>query len=370
MFFVTKEANDSKSQFEQDFGSFPPCPIRPSCFDNQQFDVVTTSRLSSRPYFFKQVYKLFERASNEASEVEYEVYRLKKEWLASKEEFWTKIDTVRSIFTELSPHKKIPLIILFIIFFPVLFVGLIAVILFFALHMAKSSANSRIASSLGYFLPVVNNENKSEIVINTSKFNGSGRDASISGVISHEHIHLRQHAQFRRNGPLARSNSAFDDDRDSLYRDKMDPDISDDMYAFMKYVGLLNEMEARLHEVVLSFYREHEELPTSYEGFLDLLSGSENLGVSVRYYLIKIGQSRRYSAPPHFKVRFKIAEKQIDSFLFHMKEHKIAYRYITEVLPVMYSNLLRFYGGHVEADEFILTVPNVDLYKEMYESEH
>jgi len=67
-------------------------------------------------------------------------------------------------------------------------------------------------------------------------------------ILAHEHIHLLQH----RGGQI--------DDKQSNCADVFFG-IAWEKEAYLLYILEKNELEARLHEVVISYYRLKEELP-------------------------------------------------------------------------------------------------------------
>lgn len=215
-----------------------------------------------------------------------------------------------------------------------------------ALRMIRSARKrSRV---LGCFVPVRTHE--SEIVVKLGSHARSSK--SEAPTISHEHIHLLQHM-----------------DAEDLLRNAKSPEqlLNDKGLAspFLLYLLKKDEVEARLHESVLSFYRAHRRLPMTVPMFLGMLSASEQLGEWVTWTLEDAGESfeRLASSYPDRGAEFV---KQLEFILIYIKTPELTGRFITEVLTVMYGNLLRYYGDEAASRNFLEGIARPNLYDDLY----
>lgn len=90
-------------------------------------------------------------------------------------------------------------------------------------------------------------------------------------MISHEHIHQLQHKEEK--NIVTSQNVIWPDNQ--LFTEKA---RAHSLLPHLKYVLKKNEVEARLHELVVSFYRVHKNLPLTSIGFLGLLAGNKEMG--------------------------------------------------------------------------------------------
>lgn len=174
-------------------------------------------------------------------------------------------------------------------------------------------------------------KNESQVTIQMGNLNKQQR--SEVSIISHEHIHLLQH----RNNQIHYHIKSPQD----LLKD----DLDESFCKHILYVLQKDEIEARLHEIALSFYRVHRHLPLTTTDFLGLFSSSLSLEYSVRDSL--------------FAEDLKLC-------LFSIKTKELRYRFVTEVLTVMYGNLLNYYGDPVASENYLKEIPRPNLYDELY----
>lgn len=173
-----------------------------------------------------------------------------------------------------------------------------------------------------------------------------------------------QHKIITSSNSPSRTNSAFDGKNGIVLRNLLKKPDQD--FTYIKYFFLLDEMEARLHELVLSFYRAKKKLPINQDEFLDLLLGSKNVGsiflINKKSHAKKISEGR-YKP---YKIRFEQADCEIFDAILCLKDEETMIRYIHEVLTVMYGTLLYLYGGEKEHSSYMKTVSCTDLYTELY----
>lgn len=199
---------------------------------------------------------------------------------------------------------------------------------------------------LGCYLPVFKDEGR--IVIKTGHLKG----ASEAHVVTHEHVHVLQHRDGQLLGEQVRSPETL----------LLDDDFRN---PFTLYLLGKSEVEARLHECVLSFYRTHQRLPTTLTGLLGLLAACNELSGVVTYGL-EIRSMQIDHELATYPARSASPVEQLAHVLLSIRTRELLSRYITEVLPVMYGNLLRYYGDDDASIAFLEGVERPNLYDSLY----
>ena len=140
-----------------------------------------------------------------------------------------------------------------------------------------------------------------------------------------------------------------------------DPENDFDVFS---YFFQIDEMEARLHEVVLSYYRNQGELPLDETGFKKLLFGSKSEVMNnVKKAFFGKLENRPYRKRIEYEVRCEADEHEMISSIFHLTD---PWGYLFKVLPVMYGNLLIVYGDTNRAKKYFDTVSSFELYNQLY----
>lgn len=171
-------------------------------------------------------------------------------------------------------------------------------------------------------------------------------------VVSHEHIHLLQHKNTEGHSRNVR-----------LPNELLSEESCADL--FILYVLQKMEVEARLHESVLSFYRTHHFLPTTVPGFLGLLASSETIG-SLVIGILESGDVTFDLERGRYPERYAGPVEQLGWVLTDMKTPELQCKYITEVLTVMYGNLFKYYGDNVASLSFLKNIDRPNFYDELY----
>jgi len=197
---------------------------------------------------------------------------------------------------------------------------------------------------LGHFTPMYLKFD--EIVIRVGLLQKLQKDEA--PLLSHEHLHL---LQFR------------NPEYQNLDKKTKAPEnflgVEGDLYLLEK-----KEVEARLHESVLAFYRAHRELPLTISGFLGLLVSGQNLGGYIKQNLELEGVTVvEFGEYPERDVT---SANQLLYNLHDAKTVELRYKFITEVLPVMYGNLLKYYGDPVASKSFLEGIARPNLYDDLY----
>lgn len=172
---------------------------------------------------------------------------------------------------------------------------------------------------------------------------------STKAIISHEHIHFRQfldsvyRKENKRKGMIVNGNHLFDD-KNELYE------------KLKNYWFSEAEVEARLHELVIFYYRKHHKLPLSIEEFVKVVffsscvQNSEFSGhdrPSLKKWIRKNKKEGRMC-------NFRSIEICVEIMMMceSIKSQEAAIKYVYEVLPIFYSRLLRYYGD-IDASQMI-----------------
>jgi hypothetical protein len=232
-----------------------------------------------------------------------------------------------------------------------LWIGLGAIFLASSLKLIQMSPKG--TNSLGFFAPIRKEEY--EIVIKVGRVAKAGLDGA--SMISHEHIHLLQHKEVH---IMAQSRNVIWPD-DQLFTETA---RANEILPHLRYIFERKEVEARLHELVVSFYRAHKNLPLSVPSFLALLVTSKQLGWLVSETLT-VAKMDFDPALAEVVERDEMQARDLEMVLLSMP-HDLAVRFIAEVLPVMYGNLLKYYGDDVVSRKFLSKISRPNFYDELY----
>jgi hypothetical protein len=171
-------------------------------------------------------------------------------------------------------------------------------------------------------------------------------------TVSHEHIHLLQYRNPESHCRHVRSPQ-------ELLTEKGWAN------AFLLYVLEKIEVEARLHESVLSFYRTYHYLPTTVSGFLGLLASGERIGL-LFIRILESGDVTFQRGQGTYPERDERPVEHLGWVLIAVKTPELQRRFITEVLPVMYGNLLKYYGDDVASRSFLRDIDRPNFYDDLY----
>ena len=315
------EKKTSQEQLEQDFGKFPPTPLR--CESSTgEFNVVRASGIG----------QIYHELAVQFRVMDADIESLSTDLLANLDA--KQLREWQSIFEHLGPRGS----------------RFAKRVVFGWLFVVRTAKAVRYGMSrpkvLGMFIPYF--KGGLQIFVK-SRTRLNENDAP---VVSHEHIHLLQHRNPESHCRHVRSPK-------ELLTEEGGAD------SFILYVLEKMEVEARLHESVLSFYRAYHYLPTTVSGFLGLLASSEIIGLLVTGILESGGvtfdhQQRKYPERDAGPVQ------QLGWVLTDIKTPELRCRYIAEVLPVMYGNLLKYYGDNVASGSFQKGIDRPNFYDELY----
>jgi hypothetical protein len=376
MFFLKKISTNSECQFKSDFGEYPPKPLEPMKL-NSQFDVLCMGKVRlfyhnlsqffsvcfltavGKPPFYSSnhIPGLIE-IKNLILKIKKSVAEQKTDWIKNATHFKNSTFQLKFIFFVCFTAMFVPVALLYFVFKLILLCINISPLLW------SCMPNDKV---VGFFLNLTTTS--SQIVVNTSALrkcknsvNKLERTMSFETIVSHEHIHLLQSYYFPERAESERARHEYDNEKTTFFKSLLKDPERDFDFAF--YYFSINEMEARLHEVVLSYYRKYGELPSDVPGFLQMLLGSSSEVMNtVKTHLLGKRENRPYRERHVFDVRGKMEESQMITAIYTLTD---SWAYLLDVLPVLYGNLLIVYGDTNRAKKYFDTVSSFELYNQLY----
>ncbi len=327
--FYSVNRISSAEQLRDDFGDFPPAPLRCEGIAGE-FDVVRIRGIG-------EIYYRLIMFNTMLRGIESETHFLSEDFI----EFFgaEQVLALRHAFDGFGRSARFikPIVI-------TVALGFMGIML--AVKMIRSAhKESRV---LGCFVPIRKHE--SNILVKVGRHTKTGR--SEAPTISHEHIHLLQHKDSEIHVRGVRSPDAL------LSSEGL-------TYPFLLYLLQKKEVEARLHESVLAFYRSHSRLPTTVPKFLGMLAASQQFGKLVSLTLEHSGVIFDREVESYTEREGMYAE-QLEFILVYIQTPELLRKFITEVLPVMYGNLLRYYGDKVASQNYLKDIERPNYYDELY----
>jgi hypothetical protein len=171
-------------------------------------------------------------------------------------------------------------------------------------------------------------------------------------VLAHEHLHFLQNEH-----AVGRNKRVAKFPRILAEKYEQDP--------FVLYLLEPLDLEARLHELILSFYRARQVLPQTLDAFLGLLADWEEFGEFLTQMTAFSGLNVRATGRV-FRLRSEELGGQLGMVLGFLKDPETMKQFITEVLPVMYGHLLQYYGDLPASRNFLAQIVRPNLYDALY----
>jgi hypothetical protein len=340
----------SQDQFLKDFGEFPPKPLTTEA-SNHTFDVIYLSGFGMKYYSLSRSFRIFNSGASDIKDENLrgmyeEVQRIKHDVKAS-------FFNVFSSFKSINLIQKIGTIFLLTLVSPFLLLIFLFLLLNAVYRMYRVPTIG--TESLGFFSPAM--QQKSEIVVRPKAIRKAR--ISLDAIISHEHIHLLQHRIF-----LNRKSDLLGLKFKENLKGFLNESALQSEEAF--YYLSLNEVEARLHEVVLSHYRAHGNLPSDYQDFLVMILSCDVLGEPVSRILSKYDVTAPEYVGREYSLREFVPAEDLAIMLGYFPDFSYAKRFVCEALSVMYGNLLILYGDSDKAFEYLKTIECSDFYTQLY----
>lgn len=319
--FYLVQYRSSREQLELDFGHFPPAPLR--CEDLKgSWNLIRVAGVGQAYQDFKvfrALMKVVEGGDKAAIDRD----------MSSDAEY----QMMRRVVEDLRRFPRLMTVILW----------LMPILLSVRPYFSKKPAVHSRDGVTGYFNALL----PSDIIIRETS-----ERVSDDGVVSHEHIHLLQHRDGEAHCRGLQSPATLLSDKALTV-----PQLQ---YFFEK-----KEVEARLHECVLSCYRAWGYLPLTVNDFLSLLTSSECLGWLVSGVLSEEPTLNVLPQKPYVEREPEFAS-QLEMILLSMRTPELERRFVTEVLPVMYANLLRYYGDTTASEHILSELDRPNLYDVLY----
>ncbi len=319
--FFSVQKKSSQEQLRQDFGEFPPTPLRCESLAGE-FNVVRTSGIG----------QIYQDLAMQFRVMDADIESLSTDLLANFDA--ERLHELQRTFERLGPRGS----------------RFAKRAMFGWLFVVRTAKAIRYGTTrpkvMGLFVPFF--KDGLQIVIKAQ----GHRNRSDAPTVSHEHIHLLQHRNPESHCRHVRSPQEL---------------LTEEGWgdSFILYILEKKEVEARLHESVLSFYRAHHYLPTTVSGFLGLLASSEMIGLLV-ISILKSGDATFQQGQGTYPEREARPVEHLGWVLMDIKTPELQRRYITEVLPVMYGNLLKYYGDDVASRSFLRDIDRPNFYDDLY----
>lgn len=340
-YFYSEELKRSDMQLAQDFGEFPPFPLNCNGLDCE-FIVVRTRGIGGiavRCQLFKRILQVKNK-----DEVHPSLHEILQTVQAVRSQITTlRLDLSNSVSTT---GKRI---LFALALFPLLLLAAVAIAPWVIFNAAKLliKAYRNVPGSAAYFLPLFAGESRIMIKADVLAKLKDG-----DSIIAHEHIHLLQN----RNGSQ--------DNKKSNCRDiLLDEESKDDAHTL--YTLQKHEIEARLHEIALSYYRVQKALPLTLDGFIAMLAGSQCFGELVIDAMEVEGAPSTKGAVQYYE-RSKSIALEVGWILLSIRNLELRRRFICEVLPVMYANLIQYYGDEDSSRLLLQKLSRPNLHDELY----
>lgn len=322
--YFSVEKKSSHEQLRQDFGEFPPTPLRCESLTGE-FNVVRASGIG----------QIYHELAVQFRVMDADIESLSTDFLAK---FNAKqLHEWHSTFESMGPRGSR--------FAKLAMFGWLLV-----MRTAKAVRYGTKRSNVqGLFVPYF--KDGLQIFVKSQKH----LNESDAYIVSHEHIHLLQHVNPESHCRHVRSPQEL----------LTEEGLTD---KFILYVLEKKEVEARLHEAVLSFYRAYRYLPTTVSGLLGLLASSKMIGLQV-ISILESGDVTFHREQGTYPEREARPVEHLGWVLMDIKTPELKRRYIAEVLPVMYGNLLKYYGDDVASSSFLKDIDRPNFYDDLYKAQ-
>lgn len=357
----TRKQFSSADQLTQDFGTFPPVPLQATdALSRISVNVVLIRRLQKIVLPLKTSYAIYSAfRSDDWTGIDIQsAAAIKPTLIAARTNFenvkaelkdqakgtinGSSLDKVKSTIALLA---NLILIGLFLPF----------ALVYLGFSIIKTSR--RVANSLlGFYIGIGNLQNN--LYINPKTLIASQKYTK-EGVISHEHIHMLQRI---RSDIIGQTDTGL-----------IGPIVKDNVLSekyrknpLVLYFIDRRETEARLHELVLSYYRAKKALPLTYSGFISLFFTFQLIANVVRTRHPSVYESLEINDIEYVSPRNEQPMEELAFLLTTLKDEQTVLEYITEVLPVMYANLFHYYGDTGTSKRFLDTVPSTRMFSELY----
>lgn len=343
----------SEAQFEIDFLEYPPFPLANRGLKSE-FNTVDVYGPGRSLYFLGLFYKCFfdeEYQLNNNLDGSLEIIRLRESLKEQGQKCRKSFSDMKDEFRSLSLVKRLILSMIFILFSPLLLLALLIPATYLAARFAMVIINfNRITfGNFGAFIPLVKGK---EVIVLRSNLAKKGK-ISVPAIISHEHIHFLQYVHNDFHKKITIKNPRHFIKKDLLTR-------------HILYLFEVNEVEARLHELVLSYYRKFKKLPQGLDGFMDIVLSSHEMSPLFKNFTSREECFTPLCEEERFFIRERKVADELVLMLLSFKNEDYMLRFVSEVMAVMYGNLLNLYGDEEASDFFKKQIVRPNFYDQLY----
>lgn len=195
------------------------------------------------------------------------------------------------------------------------------------------------------------------------------KNVTFDSVVTHEHIHFLQHEisnkqlgiiDFYEYQKVMSEFIKYDHPKESIHERY---NIKDLLYFLSA-----KETEARLHELVISFYKKTSTVPGSYNEFIKMLFSFSGIFTFINENDKRINEilGKEFQVIDDLEIRSQVFFQQLRINFFVMAEVGLFGIYSLKVMPAFYANLLGIYFGNDERIKFLKTCPRLSEYEAFY----
>lgn len=319
--FYYKKNIKTIDQLKDDFGEFPPYPLKFKD-KNYDFNLIKVNKIGIFFYYLSDIYKimlkeaLFDDTASDFRKLKKDVANL---------------------------HNEYGFLYILVFFFLILLISPFVILYILVKSFLFGLKVIRLTrSKLGYFLPLMKQRN---VVVR------AGKHEIEEYILTHEHLHYLQY-----RSPYSKSKSI------NLPSDFLSSTSDKTSYIF--YLLEKNELEARLHEIILSFYRKNKNIPLSFNSYLSIFDKNNDFKSLLTNY-IDFDDFHIDDAFHDYDSRSLDVADDFNIIFLSVNE-KYTLRIVTEVLSVMYGHLIYYYGDEKSSEKFLHKIPRPNLYDVLY----
>lgn len=333
--YFKKNRFTNRELLAKDFGEFPPRPL--SVLEEPEYTIKI--KLCNRvQYIIGDMVAAFNWRN-----------------IVAFEEFKTAVDSIKSI----NLIGKIVLILLLPVIIPFLLLRVLFIRTLWSSVINSIKILNRIFDKgYGHVNPIYGHY---KIIIKKNKSYIKNQSENLFDcIVTHEFTHvMQQHDRLSQNNPHVLKDSQ----KCNLHGVVESQYYNDER---IKYLYEPNELEARLHEIIVSGYPKHESLPLTKEGFFDYIMHNQSVLYSFSDKSAIIDGLDINGLDQLYEVRSEIIYIDIYDIFKVMVDDEMRKRFILEVLLPLYSNLLRYYGDQDSSLKILNCCDQTGLYKSIY----
>jgi len=329
----------------RDFGGYPPAPLS---IDNHSEYVVRVKEVSRLQYIASEILSVLR-----------ELYSGKNKTL-EREALTSEVENARNSLRNFISNSTFTTRLLLFLLSPVLVIFIFVFVLIS--KNLKSSIRNIIKMTSSTFNKGYAHVNpiygQYDILIKKNKnYKAAKAKGYIKCIVTHEFVHvMQQHDRLTINKDhklkVSQTCNLVGVIKDDRCRD-----------PHMKYLFEIAELEARLHEIIVSGYEKYRLLPLTNEDFFNFVLHNESifLGFSQSNFLLdSLDPEKEYVE------RCDVISSDVFYIFNGMTDDGIREKFIREVLYFLYSNLLRYYGDVTRSMKVLESCESSGLFQSIY----